>query len=148
VHLRGPLLYPPAWLPSTDPARMSSPTFYSCAKCPAYCCTYARIPVTKRDIKRLAKAFELTEEKARKKFTKKGEEKGERVLRHREDEIFETACQFLDPDSRQCTVYEHRPNACHDYPGSARCGYYDFLANERSRQEDPDLVITAYVTDI
>lgn len=121
--------------------------FYSCAKCPAYCCTYPRIPITKRDIERLAKGHGISYEKARKRFTKKGEEKGERILRHREDEIFETACMFLDEETRGCTIYEFRPTPCREYPGTARCGYYDFLANERGRQEDPDLVITAYVTD-
>ena len=28
---------------------------YSCAKCPAYCCTYTEIEVTPRDIERLAR---------------------------------------------------------------------------------------------
>ncbi len=122
--------------------------FYSCAKCPAYCCTYPQIPISKSDIRRLAKGFGISEEKARKRFTKKGEEKGTRVLRHRDDHIFETACTFLDPETRGCTVYEFRPSPCRAYPGTARCGYYDFLANERNRQEDPELVITAWVADV
>ena len=122
--------------------------FYSCQKCPAYFCTYPQIPVLDSDIKRLAKGHNMTEEKARKAFTKKGEEKGTRVLRHRDDKIFETACMFLDEETRGCTIYAFRPSPCRDYPGTARCGYYDFLASERGRQEDPDLVITAYVTDL
>ncbi|UCC25780.1 MAG: YkgJ family cysteine cluster protein [Gemmatimonadales bacterium] len=126
----------------------SLPVFYSCLKCPAYCCTYPQIPVEKRDIRRLAKRFGISEEKARKKFTKKGEERGTRVLRHREDAIFDSACMFLDPDSRGCTIYEHRPTPCREYPGTVRCGYYDFLASERTRQEDDDLVITAWVADL
>lgn len=121
--------------------------FYSCQKCPAYCCTYPQIPVTDSDIRRLAKGFDISEEKARKKFTRKGEDKGSRILRHRDDKIFETACMFLDEETRGCTVYSFRPSPCREYPGTARCGYYDFLANERGRQEDPDLVITAYVTE-
>ena len=118
--------------------------FYNCEKCPAYCCSYERIIVGKRDIRRLAKHHGLTFEKARKRFTKKGEEKGERVLRHRRDEHYGTACRFLDPESRQCTVYEARPGICREYPGSKRCGYYDFLCFERNAQEDPEFVATAY----
>ena len=144
-------MFPPVRsLPPPTSRRMAEPlkVFYSCRKCPAYCCTYPRIPITESDIRRLAKGHDLSFEKAKKKFTKKGEEKGERVLRHREDKIFETACMFLDEETRGCTIYEFRPTPCREYPGTARCGYYDFLSNERNRQEDPDLVITAYVTDL
>jgi Fe-S-cluster containining protein len=126
----------------------SLPTFYSCLNCPAYCCTYPQIPVKGKDIRRLAKRFGISVEKATRKFTKKGEEKGTRVLRHREDEIFDSACIFLDPETPGCTIYEHRPTPCREYPGTVRCGYYDFLASERNRQEDEDLVITAWVADV
>ena len=118
---------------------------YDCEKCPAYCCTYDRIPATKADIKRLAKHFGLSEDKARKKFTKKDDDEDDplgRVLRHRRDEHFGTACQFLDEETRGCTVYKARPKICRDFPGEARCGYYDFLSFERKHQEDPDWVAT------
>ncbi len=118
--------------------------FYNCDKCPAYCCSYERIIVGKRDIRRLAKHYGLSFEKARKKFTKKGEEKGERVLRHRRDEAYGTVCRFLDRETRECTVYDARPGICREYPGSKRCGYYDFLCFERNAQEDPEFVATAY----
>ncbi len=124
------------------------PVLYNCARCSAFCCTYPRIPVTERDVARLARRFDLDVDVARRRFTKKGAEPRERVLRHRQDEIFQTACRFLDPETRRCTVYEHRPAACRAYPGTGRCGYYDFLAAERRRQEDPDLVITAWVADV
>ena len=126
----------------------SLPVFYSCTRCPAYCCTYPQIPVTARDIKRLAKRFGTTEGKARERFTKAGEEKGSRILRHRQDAIFNSACMFLDEGSRRCTIYEDRPSPCREYPGTARCGYYDFLASERRRQEDDELVVTAWVADL
>lgn len=126
----------------------SLPVFYSCQRCPAFCCTYPQIETTKRDIKRLAKRFGISEEKARRKFTKKGVDKGTRVLRHRDDEIFDSACMFLDEETRGCTVYEHRPTPCREYPGAVRCGYYDFLSAERGRHEEDDLVITAWITDI
>ena len=115
---------------------------YDCNKCPAYCCTYPEIPVKKRDMKRLAKHFGLPVEKAREKFTKWDGEKKERVLRHRDDEHFLTACRFLDQETRNCTIYEARPQICRDFPGTKRCGYYDFLTFERMLLDDPDYVST------
>ena len=32
---------------------------YSCAKCPGYCCSYAEIEITERDIARLARHFDI-----------------------------------------------------------------------------------------
>src|SRR5207247_521773 len=120
----------------------------NCAKCPGFCCTYPVIPASKYDIARLAKRFKISPKVARERFTKPdGEGKGGRMMRHRQDEIFQTACRFLDAETRRCTVYEHRPHACRAYPGTSRCGYYDFLAAERGRQEDPKLVISAWITD-
>lgn len=124
------------------------PVMYNCAKCPGFCCTYPRIAVTEADLARLASRFGLELEAARRKFTKAGPDPGERIMRHREDVLFQTACRFLHPETRRCTVYEHRPRACRAYPGSGRCGYYDFLAAERRRQEDPELVISAWVADV
>ncbi len=112
--------------------------FYDCLKCPAYCCSYDRIIVEKRDLKRLAKHFEIDEETAEQRFTKTVE--GERVLRHQKDEIYGSVCAFLDTKTRQCTVYEARPGVCHEYPDRPRCGYYDFLRWERSHQEDEDFI--------
>lgn len=124
------------------------PVLYNCAKCPAFCCTYPRVPVTRADVARLARRFGIGEEDARRRFTKAGHEKGERVLRHRQDAVFQTACRFLHSETRRCTVYEDRPQACRDYPGTGRCGYYDFLSAERRRQDDPELVISAWVADV
>jgi hypothetical protein len=124
------------------------PVFYNCAKCPGYCCTYPQIPVSDHDIKRLARRFSLSAKVARERFTKPADDGDGRVMRHRSDDIFQTACRFLHPETRRCTIYEHRPHACRAYPGTSRCGYYDFLTNERGRQEEPDLVITAWVADL
>jgi Fe-S-cluster containining protein len=104
--------------------------------------------VTARDVRRLATRFGVDEATARRRYTKNGPDPGERVLRHRHDALFQSACRFLDPDSRRCTIYEHRPQACRDYPGTGRCGYYDFLSAERRRQEDPDLVLAAWVSEL
>ncbi len=117
---------------------------YDCKSCPAYCCSYPRIIVSKKDLRRLAKYFGLTEKKAGTKLTKKGEEPGEWVLRHKKDETYGSVCRFLDRETRMCTVYKVRPKICRDYPGTRRCGYWDFLKFERMLQEDPDFIPTAY----
>jgi len=124
------------------PKQKPPTTSYNCANCPGYCCTYVRICVTKRDIKRLAAHFGLAEDVAAKRFTKDGHEKDEIILRHRVDEHFGTACRFLHPEERRCTIYEGRPAACREFPGTRRCGYYDFLSFERRAQEDPDYIST------
>ena len=120
------------------------PIFYSCMRCPAYCCSYPRIVVDKRDLRRLAKHFGLSEEAAWKKFTKRGHTARERVLRHKSDEIFGTVCRFLDSETRMCTAHEARPKICREYPGAVRCGYYDFLCAERRSQDDPEYIATTY----
>ena len=114
---------------------------FNCAKCPAYCCSYDRIEVTRADIARLAKYFNLSYEAAEKRYTKVAY--GDTVLRRRKDHIFKQVCQFLDPETRRCTVYEARPAVCRQYPDSLRCGYYDFLASERRRQVDPEFIPSA-----
>jgi len=116
---------------------------YDCALCPAYCCSYPRVIVTKKDLKRLAGHFGIDLEKARKRFTKKGEGKGERVLRHRKDQVYASVCRFLDRDDRCCTVHKARPKICRRYPGEPSCGYYDFLTFERRAQEDPEFIPSA-----
>jgi uncharacterized protein len=113
---------------------------YDCSKCPAYCCTYDWILVTKRDIARLAKRFEISYEEAESKFTRFVKEYGHRVLRHRKDEIFKSRCRFLHPTMRNCTIYEHRPETCRTFPEENRCGYYDFLTWERKHQDDESFV--------
>ena len=116
---------------------------YDCEQCPAYCCSYPRVIVSKKDLKRLARHFGVGLEKARQKYTKKGEEKGERILRHRKDHIYATVCRLLDPEDRCCTVYEARPGICRQYPGEPNCGYYDFLSFERRAQKNPEFVPSA-----
>lgn len=96
----------------------------------------------KADIKRLAKHFGLTVEQARRRFTKKGDEESPRVLRHKADDYYGTACRFLDSETRGCTIYEARPEICRDFPNRKRCGYYEFLKHERETQEDPEWVST------
>jgi Fe-S-cluster containining protein len=113
---------------------------YSCKKCPAFCCTYSDIEVTSRDIERLARHFDLTYAVAEERFTKQDSKKEKRVLRHRKDTIFDSACIMLDQDKRRCSVYDARPGVCRTYPDSSRCGYYEFLKFERLQQGDDQYV--------
>jgi Fe-S-cluster containining protein len=123
---------------------MRLPVLYDCLKCPSYCCTYPRIAVTKRDIKRLARHFGIDAEVAERRFTKRGHTKREKVLRHQKDEHFGSACRFLDLETRLCTVHTSRPDVCRSHPVTKSCGYYTFLMSERRDQEDPEFVARAY----
>jgi uncharacterized protein len=125
-------------------ARTSLPIFYDCLNCPSYCCTYPRIAVTKRDIQRLARHAGISEKVARSRFTKPGSTKRERVLRHQKDEVFGSACRFLDLETRLCTIHGARPSVCRQHPTTSRCGYYTFLMAERRDQNDPELAVRAY----
>jgi uncharacterized protein len=111
---------------------------YDCSKCPAYCCSYDKIVVNKRDLNRLAKHFDLDPEIARKRFTKTVGK--EQVLRHQKDKIYGSVCMFLDTKARRCTIYNARPGVCREYPEFSRCGYYDFLKWERIQQQDEEFV--------
>lgn len=120
------------------------PIFYDCHNCPSYCCTYPRIPVTQRDLKRLARHHGISEVQAKRRFTKQGWTKRERVMQHQQDQIFGSACRFLDLDTRLCTVHEVRPSICRGHPAGPTCGYYVFLMAERRDQDDPTLDVRAY----
>ena len=117
------------------------PVFYNCSNCPGYCCSYDHIEATAADIRRLAKHFGVDEETARERFTKPqdGDEQ-RRILRHQADVHFGTICRFFDTEQRRCSIYEARPSICRRFPGTARCGFYDFLMSERRSQEDPEYV--------
>ena len=115
---------------------------YSCEKCPAYCCTYPLIEVGKGDIARLARHFELSYREAEQRYTKYDRQENTRALRHRADEHFGTACQFLHREQRRCTIYAARPQACRAYPVSSHCGYYEFLKFEREHQDDENFIAT------
>jgi Fe-S-cluster containining protein len=120
-------------------------TYYDCNECPAYCCSiYERVQVTPRDIRRLARHFGVTEEIATVRYTKFFEK--ERVLRRKADPIFGKACQFLNPETRKCTIYNARPAVCREYPDTTRCAYYDLLKFERQQQGDPDALPLVTIT--
>jgi uncharacterized protein len=123
----------------------TKPAYYNCAKCPAYCCSiYERVQVTARDLKRLAKHFAVDLETAARRFTTRYE--GERVLRRKADPIFGKACKFLNPITRQCTIYHARPLVCREFPARTRCAYYDLLTFERSQQGDETVLPLVQIT--
>lgn len=120
-------------------------TYFDCTKCPAFCCSiYERVQVTKRDITRLAKHFGVSFETARRRYTKNWED--ERVLKKVEDVIFAETCTFLNQETRGCTIYHARPGVCREYPGRARCVYYDVLKFERKQQDDETVVPVIQIT--
>ncbi len=121
------------------PVKRKLKLLFDCNVCPAYCCTYPEIGITRTDIKRIAKHYGIDVEVAIKRFCKQSDE-GKLILRHRPDPIFNSACRFLDQETRGCSIYESRPKICRSYPEERRCGYYDFLIWERKRQNDPECI--------
>ena len=120
-------------------------SYYDCTRCPAYCCSvYERVQVTERDIKRLANHFGVNVETAQRRFTTTW--KGEQILRRKADPIFGQACRFLDPATRQCTIYNARPVVCRNFPDRVRCAYYDLLQFERIQQGDETVVPLVQIT--
>jgi Fe-S-cluster containining protein len=120
-------------------------SYYDCTNCPAYCCSvYERVQVTERDVKRLAVHFGVDVETAVQRFTTTYN--GERILRRKADPIFGKACKFLDPATRQCTVYDARPVVCQNFPDRVRCAYYDLLQFERIQQGDDTVVPLVQIT--
>ena len=120
-------------------------SYYDCTKCPAYCCSvYERVQVTERDIKRLAAHFGVDVETAVQRFA--ATYNGERILRRKADPIFGKACKFLDPATRQCTIYEARPLVCRNFPDRVRCAYYDLLQFERIQQGDETVLPLVQIT--
>jgi Fe-S-cluster containining protein len=118
---------------------------YDCRKCPAYCCSvYGRVPVNKRDLKRLARHFKVNEQIAQQRFTKIYG--NERVLRQKKDPIFGEACTFLNTSTRQCTIYGARPQVCEEFPRTKRCAYYDLLQFERDQQGDDTVIPLVQIT--
>lgn len=128
---------------ATDNRVQSS--YYNCSKCPAYCCSvYERVQVTRRDINRLANYFGVDFDTAQRRFTTTWQ--GEKILRRKADPIFGKACKFLNPETRQCTIYDGRPQVCREFPSRTRCAYYDLLQFERSHQGDDTVVPLVQIT--
>lgn len=119
--------------------------YFDCNKCPAFCCSiYERVQVTKRDLNRLAKYFNVSVETAARRYTKMHGD--ERILRRVKDRIFKQTCMFLNQETRGCTIYHARPAVCREYPDRKRCVYYDVLQFERRQQDDPTVLPLVQIT--
>jgi uncharacterized protein len=119
--------------------------YYNCVECPAFCCSvYERVQVTRRDIRRLAKHFGVTEEVATARYTKMYAK--ERVLRRKRDHLFGTACQFINPETRGCGIYNARPAVCREFPLTKRCAYWDLYQFEKDQQDDPETLPLVKIT--
>ena len=112
---------------------------YNCLNCPGYCCSYPVIALNKRDLDRLAKHFKLSLKATKKRYTREAHGY-KHIMRRKGDKHFGRICQFFDTKERRCTIYHARPATCREYPGSGRCGYYDFLMHERRCQKDDTFV--------
>src|SRR5882724_10370586 len=124
---------------ATTTTTVKKRSYYDCAKCPAYCCSiYERVIVTKRDLKRLARHFGLSEQVTAARHTRMYQK--ERILRRKQDPIFGMACKFLDPETRRCTIYHGRPSVCREFPDKTHCAYYELIQFERKQQDDPLVV--------
>ena len=119
---------------------MKKEASYDCKTCPGYCCSYPLIEVSRADIARLAKHFDIDHASTEERFTLVDKEEKVRGLRKQKDEFFGTVCRFFDTKERRCGVYEARPAACRGYPYSDSCGYYQFLKFERDLQGDGKFV--------
>lgn len=124
-------------MPRRDPITIRS-VRYECSECPGYCCSYRLIPVTERDVERLAAHFGVAPAVAEVRFTKIID--GEVAMRTRRDRVYNTICTMFNQEKRCCSIYEARPAICRSYPGGRRCGYYDFLKFEREAQGDESFV--------
>ncbi|MFN2510202.1 MAG: YkgJ family cysteine cluster protein [Pyrinomonadaceae bacterium] len=124
----------------------SYPASYDCSKCPAYCCSiYERVQVTKRDINRLARHFQVDYETALVRYTRTYNTT-ERVLRRRADPVLGQSCAFLNPVTRQCKIYNARPSVCREFPTTERCAHFDLIEFERTQQNDPDVLPLIQIT--
>ena len=125
--------------PTPRPGVPGSVRVYNCQKCPGYCCSYPLIALTRRDVERLARHFELEFAQAERRFTRTAW--GHKwTMRRKPDKYFGRICRFFDTKLRRCTVYQARPAVCRSFPGKSRCGYYDFLRFERLAQKDEEYV--------
>ena len=65
---------------------------YNCLKCTGYCCSYDRIEVSEKDIRRLAQYFEISQQDVKSKHLKtyklKNKKGYDQVVRPRSSDLF------------------------------------------------------------
>ena len=97
---------------------------YDCSACPAFCCGYPIIEATPRDIRRLARHFGVDAATAKERYTEKENNRVRKMKRRADRRMGTKVCVFLNQKTRQCGIYEARPQICRDYPGD-RCEWND-----------------------
>lgn len=99
---------------------------YDCNACPAYCCAFPKTGVRPSDVKRLADGLGVSTEHVEQNYLKPIDQFGNLNLKTTPDHVFGMpSCVFLHKEERHCTVYEHRPRVCRDYPYTERCEWHD-----------------------
>lgn len=89
----------------------------NCLEC-ANCCTTTGPILTDTDIKRVAKHLRMKEVDFVAKYVVEDED---------DDQVFNTLpCPFLGADN-YCSIYDHRPKACRDYPHTDRVKQHQLL---------------------
>lgn len=92
---------------------------------------------------RLARHLDMEFEEAEKRYTRK-DHGYKRIMKRKVDAHFGRICRFFDSDARRCGIYKARPAICRQFPGTKKCGYYDFLQFERKGQEDNEYISTTW----
>lgn len=86
----------------------------NCLEC-ANCCRSLGPAIYDKDIERIAKVLHIKPSEVVEQYLKIDEDK---------DYVFRTMpCSFLMPDN-YCSIYEHRPKACREYPHTDRKKFY------------------------
>jgi Fe-S-cluster containining protein len=89
----------------------------NCLEC-ANCCTTTGPTLTDTDIKRVAKHLRMKEVDFAAKYVIEDED---------DDQVFNAMpCPFLGADN-YCSIYDHRPKACRDYPHTDRVKQHQLL---------------------
>ena len=120
---------------------------FDCMECPAICCTvYSDVGIDDADVLRLARHLGVSVPAFTARYARRLPG-GKTDLRQKPDEISGTGscCIFLDTETRRCTVYEARPEACRDWPKrehgpEGRCAYFDLLTYVRRESGDESRV--------
>jgi len=89
----------------------------NCLEC-ANCCTTTGPLLTDKDIQRIAKHLRIKEVKFVSQYVRIDKDG---------DQVFKTMpCPFLGADN-YCSIYDHRPKACRDYPHTDRVKQHQLL---------------------
>ena len=97
----------------------------NCLEC-ANCCTTTGPLLTDTDIKRLSKHLRIKEVDFVQEYVLEDEDG---------DQVFKSMpCPFLGADNF-CSVYDHRPKACKDYPHTDRVKQHQLLALHQKNKD-------------